>query len=100
MPEPRTSICTVLVTRTSLAAARAATRAPTCTAILCVPKIPSVSGDVRVLVDDTADRIASAASESVEVNEGGRRFEWCGLAEGAVWPVLVVVGLVLSQHPQ
>jgi len=32
MPEPRTSICTVLVTRTSPAWARAATRAPTCTA--------------------------------------------------------------------
>jgi hypothetical protein len=66
-----------------------------------VPKIPSVSGDVRVLMDDTADQIASAASESVEVNQGvGQWFEWCGLAEGAVWPVLVVVGLVLSHHPQ
>jgi hypothetical protein len=52
-------------------------------------------------MDDTADQIASAASESVEVNEGvGQWFEWCGLAKGAVWPVLVVVGLVLSHHPQ
>jgi len=35
---------------------------------LCVPETPSVSCDLRVFVDDTADQIASPDSEGVEVN--------------------------------
>jgi hypothetical protein len=37
---------------------------------LCVPEILSVSCDLRIFVDDTADQIASLASERVEVNNG------------------------------
>ena len=67
----------------------------------CVPEILSVSCDLRIFVDDTADQIASLASERVEVNNGaGQRPEWCSLPGRAVRPVFVVVVLVLSQRPQ
>jgi hypothetical protein len=36
---------------------------------LCVPEAPAVSCDLRVLVDDTADQIAPAGSERVEVSD-------------------------------
>ena len=65
---------------------------------LCVPKIPSMSHDLRVFVDDTAGQVSSAGSERVKVCDGfGQEFEVCGLSGGAV---LVVVDLVLSQQPQ
>jgi hypothetical protein len=68
---------------------------------LCVPETPSVSCDLRVFVDDTADQITSAGFERVEVSDSvGRRLEWRGLSERAVRTIFVVVGLVLSQHPQ
>ena len=61
--------------------------------------VPETSCDLRVLVDDAADQIAAAGFERVKVDDSaGWRFEWCGLAEGTVRPMLVVVGLVLSQH--
>jgi hypothetical protein len=67
---------------------------------LCVPEIPSVLCGLRVFVDDTADQIAAPGSERVEVSDGaGHRLEWCGLPEGAVRPMLVVVDLVVPQHP-
>jgi hypothetical protein len=34
-------------------------------AVLCVPETSSVSCDLRVLVDDTADQIAAPGSEGV-----------------------------------
>jgi hypothetical protein len=37
---------------------------------LCVPEIPSVLRGLRVFVDDTADQIAAAGSERVEVSDG------------------------------
>jgi hypothetical protein len=37
---------------------------------LCVPETPSVSCDLRVFVDDTADQIAPVGSERVEVSDG------------------------------
>jgi hypothetical protein len=66
-----------------------------------VPETPSVSCDLRVFVDHAADRIAPAGSERVKVDDGpGQWSEWCGLSEGAVPPVIVMVGLVLPQHAQ
>ena len=51
---------------------------------LCVPETPSGSCDLRVFADDTADQIAPAGSERVEVSDGaGQRLAWCGLSEGA-----------------
>jgi hypothetical protein len=64
-----------------------------------VPDIPYVSCDLRVFVDDTADQIAPVGSERAEVNDCvGQRLEWRSLSERAVRPMLVVVGLVRSQH--
>jgi hypothetical protein len=66
---------------------------------VCVPETSSMSCDLRVLVDDAADQIAAAGFKRVKVDDSaGQRFEWCGLAAGTVRPMLVVVGLVLSQH--
>jgi hypothetical protein len=50
----------------------------------------SVSCDLRVLVDHAANQMAPTGSEGIEVSDGAwQRLEWCGLAEGAVRPVLV-----------
>ncbi len=58
--------------------------------LLCVPETSSVSCDLRVFVDDTADQIAAPASERVEVSDGaGQWLEWCGLSEGAVRTMFV-----------
>lgn len=51
---------------------------------LCVPKIPSMSHDLRVFVDDTAGQVSSAGSERVKVSDGfGQEFEVCGLSGGS-----------------
>src|SRR5664279_1615938 len=55
----------------------------------------------RVFVDDAADSIVAVDSDGLQIGDGfWQRSEWSGLAEGAVWPVLVVVGLVVAQNPQ
>ena len=60
-----------------------------------------VSGSEGVFADDAADPVAALDGEGVEVSDRcWEGLEWRGLAEGAVWAVGVVVGLVVAQNPQ
>lgn len=53
-----------------------------------------------VFVEDAADPVASGDAEVVEVGDVVRQgAQRCGVAQGAVWPVLVLEGLVLRQDP-
>jgi len=63
---------------------------------------PGVEGadnlcDLLVFVEDASGAVASADAEGLEVDGIlGQRAQRCGLAEGAVGPVLVIEGLVLA----
>ena len=53
---------------------------------------------MRVFADDAADPVAALDAEGVEVrNRCWEGLEGCGLTEGAVRPVGVVVGLLLTK---
>ena len=66
-----------------------------------MPNAWSGSCRERVFVDDAADPVAAVDADGVEVsNRCWEGFEGCGLIEGAVRPVLVVVVLVLTKDSQ
>ena len=49
-------------------------------------------------MDDAAGAVVSADSEGVEVGDGRWcRLEGCGLVEGSVWAVLVVMSFVFAE---
>jgi hypothetical protein len=68
---------------------------------LWVPKTPSASCGERVFVDDAADPVVAVDADGVEVgNRCWEGLEGCCLIEGAVRPVGVVVGLILTKDSQ
>jgi hypothetical protein len=52
-----------------------------------------------IFVDQTTNASLSSDAVLVEVDRLGQRFQRRGCAQGAVRPVLIVVGLVLAQDP-
>jgi hypothetical protein len=66
---------------------------------LCVPKTLSASCDQAIFVDQAASASLSSDAVVVEVDWFGQRFQRRGAVQGAVRPVLIVVGLVLAQDP-
>jgi len=64
---------------------------------VCVPKTSSTSCDQAIFVDQPAD--ASLFSDAVlaGIDRLGQRFHRRGCVQGAVRPVLIMVGLVLAQ---
>jgi hypothetical protein len=66
-----------------------------------VPKTSSASCGERVFVADAVDPAVQSQPAAFEISGGcGKWLQRRGLAEGAVWPVLVVVGLVLTEDLQ
>src|ERR1035437_938921 len=66
----------------------------------CRKSRPRSCGE-RVFVDDAAGAVVSADSEGVEVGDGRWcRLEGCGLVEGSVRAVLVVMSFVFAENPQ
>jgi hypothetical protein len=66
---------------------------------LCVPKTSSTSCDQAVFVDQATDASLSSDAVLVEIDRLGQRFQRQRCVQGAVRPVLIVVGLVLAQDP-
>jgi hypothetical protein len=64
---------------------------------LCVPKTSFMSCDQVIFVDHATEASLASDVVIVEMDWFGQRFQWRGVAQGAVWPVLIVVGLVLMQ---
>jgi hypothetical protein len=68
--------------------------------VLFVPQTSSASCDQAIFVDQASD--VSVFPDAVQVEVGGfwQRFQRRGAVQGAVWPVLIVVGFVVAQYPQ
>jgi hypothetical protein len=62
---------------------------------LCVPKTSSRSCDQAIFVDQATDASVSSDAVLVEIDRFGQRCQRRGAVQGAVRPVLVVVGLVV-----
>jgi len=66
-------------------------------ASLCVPKTSSTSRDQAIFVDQATNTSLSADPELLKIDRFGQRFQRGCALQGAVRPVLIVVGLVLTQ---
>jgi hypothetical protein len=66
---------------------------------VCVPKTSSTSCDQAIFVGQAAGVSLFSGAVLVEVGRFGQRFQRRGAVQGAVRPVLVMVGLVLAQDP-
>jgi hypothetical protein len=64
---------------------------------LCVPITSSASCDQPIFVDQATDVSLSSDAVQVEVDRLGQRFQRRGAVQGAVRPMLIVVGLILTQ---
>jgi hypothetical protein len=64
---------------------------------LCVPITSSTSCHQAIFVDQATDLSLSSDAVLAEVDRLGQRFQGRGAVQGAVRPVLIVVGLVLAQ---
>src|SRR5450631_122938 len=64
---------------------------------LCVPITSSTSCDQPIFVDQAIDVSPSSDAVLVEVDRLGKWLQWRCAVQGAVRPVLIVVGLVLAQ---
>jgi hypothetical protein len=60
----------------------------------------SASCDQAIFVDQASDVSLFPDAVQVEVGGFGQRFQRRGAVQGAVWPVLIVVGFVVAQYPQ
>ena len=56
-----------------------------------------MSCDLAIFVDQTTDASLSSDTVLTEIDRWGQRFQRRGAVQGAVRPVLIVVGLVLAQ---
>src|SRR4051812_45271382 len=65
---------------------------------LCVPETLHRSSDLLVLVEQAAEPVVPSDGVRVARPRLGEWLEGSGLAEGAVWPVAVVVRGVLGQQ--
>ena len=66
---------------------------------VCVPNTLSTSCDQAIFVDQATDASVSSAAVLVEDGRLGQRFQRRGAVQGAVRPMLIVVGLILVQDP-
>ena len=64
-----------------------------------MPKTSSMSCDQAIFVDQVPDASVSSDAVLLQIDRFGQRFQWRGAVQGAVRPVLVVVGLVVAQDP-
>jgi hypothetical protein len=64
-----------------------------------VPKTSSMSCDQVVFVYQATDARLFPDAVIVEIDRFGWRFQRRGAVQGAVWPVLIVVRLVVVQDP-
>ena len=62
-----------------------------------MPKTSSTSCDHAIFVDQATDANVSSDAALVEAGRFGQRFQRRGTVQGAVRPMLIVVGLVLVQ---
>jgi predicted nucleic acid-binding protein len=67
--------------------------------VLCVPKTSSTSCDQAVFVDQATDASLFPDAILLKIDKFGPRLQRCGTVQGAVRPVLIVMGLVLAQDP-
>ena len=68
-----------------------------CVLRLCVPKTSSKLCDHAIFVDQATDASVSSDAVLVEIDRFGQPLQRRGAVQGAVRPMLVVVGLVLAQ---
>jgi hypothetical protein len=66
---------------------------------LCVPKTSSASRDQAIFAYQATDASLSSDAVLLKISRFKQRFQRRGAVQGAVRPVLVVVGLVLAQDP-
>jgi hypothetical protein len=59
----------------------------------------STSRDQVIFADRATGPSLSSDAVLLKINRSGQRLERRGAVQGAVWPVLIVVGLVLAQDP-
>src|ERR1022692_4730924 len=83
--------------RTHRPPASAPERCESATATLCVPKTSSTSCDHAIFVDQATGANVSSDAVLLKIDRFGQRFQRRGAVQGAVRPMLIVVGLVLAQ---
>src|ERR1039458_6042907 len=66
---------------------------------LCVPKTSSRSCDQAIFVDQATGASVSSDAVLLKIDRFGQRLQRRGAVQGAVRPMLVVVGLVVAQDP-
>src|ERR1017187_8768270 len=66
---------------------------------VCVPKSSSRSCDQPIFVDPAPGGSVSSDAVLVKIDRFGQRLQRRGAVQGAVRPMLVMVGLVLAQDP-
>jgi hypothetical protein len=64
---------------------------------LCVPKTSSISCDQVILADQATDASLSSDAVPRKIDGFGERFQRCGAVQGAMRPVLIVMGFVRVQ---